>query len=270
MDACGLVSFICVRRFAVLLNPMNKNNSDDDRGDAPMPESYTLQAIGRVHSPYREKFGIPRQPGLVKVPGHIEIFPAWSRPEAFRGLADFSNVWISFVFHQSLREHWKPTVRPPRLGGNERVGVFASRSMFRPNPLGLSVVELIAVRETPTGMVLDIVGGDFLDGTPVLDIKPYLPYVDALKDARSGYAELAPAARLQVGFAEHLEGFFSDRAAACPELKNTISEILQYDPRPAYQAAQPDDKIYSMRLYDFDVKWQVQQDRVMVTDILEL
>lgn len=233
-------------------------------------DTYSFHPIGHVRSCYREKFGIPRQPGLVKVPASIEILPAYSRPEAFRGLQDFSHIWVSFVFHQSMREHWKATVRPPRLGGNERVGVFASRSMFRPNPLGLSVVELTAVKETDTGMVLDIVGGDFLDATPVLDIKPYLPYVDALAGARSGYAEMAPPAHLLVDFADHLGAFFDARVNIYPQLKHIITEILQYDPRPAYQAAGQDGRQYSMKLYDFDVKWQLREGRVWVSDIIEL
>lgn len=233
-------------------------------------DTYSFHPIGHVRSCYREKFGIPRQPGLVKVPASIEILPAYSRPEAFRGLQDFSHIWVSFVFHQSLREHWKATVRPPRLGGNERVGVFASRSMFRPNPLGLSVVELIEVKNTNSGMVLEIVGGDFLDATPVLDIKPYLPYVDALTDARGGYAETAPPAHLQVCFADHLADFFANHGESCSQLKYVITEILQYDPRPAYQSADQDSRQYSMKLYNFDVKWQLQDGQVWVSDIIEL
>jgi tRNA-Thr(GGU) m(6)t(6)A37 methyltransferase TsaA len=233
-------------------------------------DTFRFHPIGHVRSCYREKFGIPRQPGLVKVPARIEILPAYSRPEAFRGLQDFSHIWISFVFHQSMREHWKATVRPPRLGGNERVGVFASRSMFRPNPLGLSVVELSGVKDTETGMVLEIVGGDFLDATPVLDIKPYLPYVDALANARGGYAETAPPAHLQVSFAEPLREFFSRHGKSCPQLKHVITEVLQYDPRPAYQSVDQDSRQYSMKLYDFDVKWQLRDGRVWVSDIIEL
>lgn len=234
-----------------------------------MSDSYKFQVIGRIRACYKEKFGIPRQPGLVRVPASIEILPAFSTPEAFRGLQAFSHIWISFVFHQAPDEHWKPTVRPPRLGGNERVGVFASRSMFRPNRLGLSVVELTAIRQTASGMILDIMGGDFLDGTPVLDIKPYLPYVDAIPQARSGYAPRAPAASLQVRFADHLAAFFEHHASAFPDLKRTLEQILQYDPRPAYQCGD-ETREYSMRLYDFDVKWHVEQDIVWVSDIVEL
>ena len=234
-----------------------------------MQNSYCFHAIGQVRSCYKEKFGIPRQPGLVKVPASIEILPQFSRPDAFRGLQSFSHIWVNFVFHQSLRDDWKATVRPPRLGGNERVGVFASRSMFRPNPLGLSVVELVAVEQTAAGTVLQITGGDFLDGTPVLDIKPYLPYVDAQLNATAGYANEAPVAKLEVQFAHHLQDFFQQQVKL-PGLRNIIAEILQYDPRPAYQTDTQRSKSYSMRLYDFDVKWQLQDGRVMVTDILVL
>ena len=234
-----------------------------------MSDSYNFQVIGRISACFKEKFGIPRQPGLVRVPARIEMLPAYSTPEAFRGLQAFSHIWISFVFHRAPDERWKPTVRPPRLGGNERVGVFASRSMFRPNRLGLSVVELTSIRQTESGTVLDIMGGDFLDGTPVLDIKPYLPYVDAIPQARGGYASQAPAASLKVRFADHLAAFFEHHAGAFPELERTLKEILQYDPRPAYKSSDAA-REYSMRLYDFDVKWHVHEDTVWVSDVVEL
>jgi len=234
-----------------------------------MQTRFSFEAIGLVRSPFREKFGIPRQPGLVKVPASIHMLPEYSRQEAFRELQSFSHIWISFVFHRSMREHWKPTVRPPRLGGNERIGVFASRSMFRPNPLGLSVVELKAVRHSQQGMVLDIIGGDLLDGTPVLDIKPYLPYVDALPAARSGYAEEAPPAKLQVAFTPTVLARLHELHETCPDLQAVITEILQYDPRPAYQPGTQQHRSYAMRLYDYDVKWQVEGQVVRVTDVLD-
>ncbi len=233
-----------------------------------MSEQFCFKAIGRLHSPFKEKFGIPRQPGLVKIPASIEIFPEYARVEAFRGVSSFSHLWVSFVFHETQRDDWKPTVRPPRLGGNQRVGVFASRSMFRPNPIGLSVVALQAVRETENGLCLDIVGADMLDATPVLDIKPYLPYVDALPEARAGYADEAPPRNLRVAFVPRLEERFRQLDAQWPQLKSVICEVLQYDPRPAYRSDEQDDRIYSMRLYDFDVKWRVRGDGVEVLDLI--
>jgi tRNA-Thr(GGU) m(6)t(6)A37 methyltransferase TsaA len=233
-----------------------------------MSDSYCFHPIGRVRSPFKEKFGIPRQPGLVNIPASIEILPEFARAEAFRGLQAFSHLWISFVFHEALREQWKPMVRPPRLGGNDKVGVFASRSMFRPNPLGLSVVALADIRETGNGLRLDIIGADMLDGTPVLDIKPYLPYVDSVPGADAGYADEAPSAKLQVVFADHLEHVFQQLQNQWPQLQSVITEVLQYDPRPAYRSDEQGERIYSMHLYDFDVKWRVQQQRVEVIDLV--
>lgn len=230
-----------------------------------MSEKYSFEPIGRIHSPYREKFGIPRQPGLVQVPGSIEIFPAWSRAEAFRELETFSHVWVMFVFHQAMRDNWKPMVRPPRLGGNERVGVFASRSMFRPNPIGLSVVELKAVRQQDGQIYLDIIGGDFLDGTPVLDIKPYLPYVDALPAARGGYAEQPPVTKFDIEFSPDVLEQIKTCSDKYPELEHIIRNILQFDPRPAYQEKKPSTKEdYAMRLYEFDVKWRIEDNHLNV------
>ena len=145
---------------------------------------YTFQPIGIIHSCFREKFGIPRQPGLVTAAeGRLEILPPYNRAEAFRTLQDYSHLWLVFVFHAALRQHWSATVRPPRLGGNQRVGVFATRSPYRPNPLGLSRVELRAIDYSGQGVNLLLGGIDLLDQTPVLDIKPYLPSYYAISDA---------------------------------------------------------------------------------------
>lgn len=233
-----------------------------------MTSPYAFRPIGTIRSCYREKFGVPRQPGLVKVPGSIEIHREYAREEAFRSLEDFSHIWVLFVFHQSMREQWKPTVRPPRLGGNERVGVFASRSMFRPNPIGMSVVELAGVVRDGPDLRIDIVGGDFVDGTPVLDIKPYLPYVDAIADARGGYAPEPPAAALEIEFTPEALAVIERYAAALPQLQETIRAILQYDPRPAYKTGSPDEAhCFAMRLYHFDLKWQVEGGRVTVVGL---
>lgn len=230
-----------------------------------MPDKFNFEAIGKVHSCYKEKFGIPRQPGLVKVPASIEIFPSYARIEAFRELESFSHVWVVFVFHQSMRDSWKPTVRPPRLGGNERVGVFASRSMFRPNPIGLSVVELKAVYQQDKNIILDILGGDFLDGTPVLDIKPYLPYVDAIPEAVAGYANEAPSSKLDIIFSAEAMEQMQACSKQYPDLEKIITTILQYDPRPAYQDKNvPQKEDYAMRLYEFDVKWRIKDNQVVV------
>lgn len=237
-------------------NPESQRVTDTD---------YTFKPIGIVRSCYKEKFGVPRQPGLVQVPATLQMFSEYSVADAFRGLEGFSHIWVVFVFHKTLREDWKPTVRPPRLGGNERVGVFASRSMFRPNAIGLSVVELVGMRQDGKHMLIDIRGGDFIDGTPVLDIKPYLPYVDAVRDAQGGYAVDSPAQKLAVQFTEDALRAVQAYRDRLPDLEATIRAILQYDPRPSYQAEAGNAKTeFGMRLYDFDLKWRVADGQVIV------
>jgi tRNA (adenine37-N6)-methyltransferase len=234
-----------------------------------MTQSFTFNAIGTVHACYKEKFGVPRQPGLVNLESSIEIHEPCNRPEAFRGLTDFSHIWIMFVFHQTMKQGWHPTVRPPRLGGNERIGVFASRSMFRPNPIGLSVVKLNAVRQQDGKIFLDIMGADLMDGTPVLDIKPYLSYADAVIDTTSGYAGEAPQAKLRVAFTSHAQSLVENYQSRWPDIQQTIVEILQLDPRPAYQDMTSNQKTdYAMRLYELDVKWRIQANEVLVYDLV--
>lgn len=156
---------------------------------------FEIDTLGIIRSPYKEKFAIPRQPGLVKsARARLELLPPYDQPDVLRGIEQFSHLWLSFVFHQTMAQGWHPTVRPPRLGGNERVGVFATRSTFRPNPLGLSVVELHGVGRERGKLWLELGAVDLLDGTPVVDIKPYIPYADSLPDARGGFAPEAPPA----------------------------------------------------------------------------
>lgn len=232
-----------------------------------------MSPIGIVHSCFKEKFGIPRQPGLVpEASAEVEILSPYDRDEAFIGLQGFSHVWIIFVFHETMRSEWRPTVRPPRLGGNQRLGVFASRSTFRPNPIGMSVVELAGMERKNGRLQLSIKGVDLLDGTPVLDIKPYLPYADAITDARGGYAHEAPVAGLGVEFSPAAERECMQREqAGLPRLQKMITQLLQSDPRPAYSAGVGQagaHRTYGMRLYDFDLQWQVEGNRVMVLDLV--
>lgn len=231
---------------------------------------YTFNAIGKVHACFTEKFGVPRQPGLVQHESSIEIFAPYNRTEAFRGLTDFSHVWIVFVFHQTQQQGWNPTVRPPRLGGNERVGAFASRSMFRPNPIGLSVVELKAVRQQGDKLFVDVLGADLMDGTPVLDIKPYLPYVDAVSDARGAYAEAAPVKKIDVVFTPEALADIQTLHERYPHLQPLIVSILELDPRPAYQPGAAQAKTdFAMRLYDLDIKWRMQGELAEVYVVLK-
>ncbi len=222
--------------------------------------------IGIVHSCFREKFGIPRQPGLVPAArATLELLPPFNRPEAVRGLEDFSHLWLIFVFHGLPAGQWQPTVRPPRLGGHRRMGVFATRSPFRPNPLGLSAVRLERVEIGGGQVLLHLSGADVLDGTPVLDIKPYLPYTDCLSAATGGFAPTAPNGAFTVEFSPEAAAF----CAAWPigDLRELITQILRQDPRPAYERQQADQHRYGMKLYDFDLHWEVCGEIALVTAI---
>lgn len=231
-----------------------------DSTDSEGTEHWTMQPVARIHSPYQEKFGIPRQPGLADVECVVEMLAGFDQPEAVEGLEDFSHLWLSFVFHACAEQGWKPRVRPPRLGGNEKVGVFASRSPFRPNHLGLSVVELLGI-ETEGGVRLRVRGADLLDGTPILDIKPYVPYVDAIPGARAGFAPEAPprlAVRFDESVAEALSG--EDR------LRRLIQEVLTQDPRPAYQADDPQ-RVYGVRMANHNVRFRISGGEVLVLSV---
>ena len=224
-----------------------------------MDKRFSFTPIGTIHSCYGEKFGIPRQPGLVKsATATLELLPPFDAPDALRGLEAFSHLWIVFVFHQSTCESWKATVRPPRLGGNERIGVFASRSNFRPNPIGLSVVELMGI----DGTVLKLGGGDFLDGTPVLDIKPYIPYADRIPGATGAFADAAPQPENRVGFSSGAERAIQAlENESRPALRQLVCDMLAYNPRPAYQSDDPD-RVFGTRIFDLEVRWR-QGDRLV-------
>lgn len=220
---------------------------------------YSFAPIGVIRSCFREKFGIPRQPGLAPLArATLELLPPYEQPATVRGLEAFSHVWLVFVFHGVPVGHWRPTVRPPRLGGNRRLGVFATRSTFRPNPIGLSAVRLEGIHIAQRQVMLHLAGVDLLDGTPILDIKPYLPYADCLPEASGGFAAEAPS-RLAVEFSPMAAAF----CAAQPrtELRALITQTLEQDPRPAYHDAEPISRRYGMRLYDYEICWEMR-DRV--------
>jgi tRNA-Thr(GGU) m(6)t(6)A37 methyltransferase TsaA len=230
--------------------------------------TFNFQPIGIVHSPYREKFAIPRQPGQVDVISRVELLPPYNRAEAVRGLEAFSHIWLSFVFHGVRQQEWKPTVRPPRLGGNQRVGVFASRSTHRPNPIGLSAVELLEIQCNDGGVQLLVRGADLLDGTPILDIKPYLTYADSIPDARSGYAPEAPEGRLRVDFSTQALDFVTENDDSYPELRPLLEQLLALDPRPAYHQDEAG-RIYGLALYDLNIRFRVGQGVAEVLTIEE-
>jgi len=220
-----------------------------------MSGEWSMRAIGKVRSCFGEKFGVPRQPGLALQAQAELVLEPWCRSgEAVRGLDGFSHVWVIFVFHEVQAQGWKPTVRPPRLGGNQRVGVFASRSPFRPNPLGLSVVRLEGIREDPLdGPVLILSGIDLVDGTPVLDVKPYIAYADAVPGALGGFASEAPA-RLEVAVASEAAVSFGKLSATD---QGVILEVLSLDPRPAIHAESG--RVYGAQLCGHNVRFSIQE-----------
>ena len=220
-----------------------------------MSDSLTLQPVAVIHTPYKEKFSVPRQPNLVQDgTGIVELLPPYNQAEAVRGLAQFSHLWLIFQFDHIPQGKWHPTVRPPRLGGNQRVGVFASRSTHRPNPIGLSKVELRHV-ECKNGKVLLHLGAvDLVDGTPILDIKPYLAYADSEPNAISGFAQSEPKPLLRVEFTAEAESAVKKHSKNRPHLQRFITEVIQQDPRPAYQQGIATDRLYGISLYDLNVK----------------
>ena len=215
-----------------------------------------VKPIAYIYTDFKEKFGIPRQAGRIpELTGKIVFEPEFQNPEALRGLAEFSHIWLIFDFSASHRENWSPTVRPPRLGGNQRIGVFASRSPFRPNPIGLSCVKLEKIENSQ----LFVSGVDLLDKTPILDIKPYLPYTDSHPEAQGSYGEAFKSHQLDVHIPETL-------LQLLPEPKQkAILACLADDPRPSYQ--NNPDRIYHMQFAEFDIHFKVHQNQLEVIDI---
>lgn len=219
---------------------------------------FQFEQIGVIRSPYKEKFAVPRQPGLVKSGGgELHLIAPYNQADAVRGLEAFSHLWVLFIFHQTMEGGWRPTVRPPRLGGNARMGVFATRSTFRPNPVGMSLVELKSIRCQKDQVILELGGLDLVDGTPVVDIKPYLPFAEALPDARASYAQQAPQADMPVYFTDALAAELVHLEKRYPRLREFIVDVLAQDPRPAYRKEEDAGKAYAVWLLDFNVRWRV-------------
>ncbi len=223
-----------------------------------MSEKAELAIIAHVYNDYQEKFGVPRQSGLVnEVVSAVVLCPEYRREGVFRGLSGFSHIWLLWQFSENLGEGWSPTVRPPRLGGNRRVGVFASRSPFRPSPIGLSAVRLLGVEhDRERGEYLLVAGADLLSGTPVFDIKPYVPYADAIADAAGGFAVPGGAQRLAVDFPPELLALIpADR-------RPVLLAVLAEDPRPGYQ----DDaaRVYGLCFAGYNVRFRVAGGRLVV------
>lgn len=221
-----------------------------------------ITPIARIETPFAEKFGVPRQSGVADCPGRIVFEPPYRQPEALRGLEDFSHIWLIWQFDRALRQDWSPTVRPPRLGGNARMGVFATRSPFRPNGLGLSSVVLERIQwDTPEGPVLHVRGADLVSGTPIFDIKPYLAYTDSHPEAAGGFTAGLAGEKLRVVCPEQL------LAAVPPEQRQGLLSVLANDPRPRYQ----DDpqRVYGMAYGGRNVRFRVEGDVLTVLGVEE-
>ena len=220
-----------------------------------------ISVIARMHSDFATKFGIPRQSGLVEELRSTIVFePEYRNPDALRGIEEFSHLWIIWQFSEAVRQGWSPTVRPPRLGGNTRMGVFATRSPFRPNNLGLSSVKLLEVEHTEQyGTVLHVGGADLMDGTPIFDIKPYIPYGDCHTDATGGFTDRAGEFLLSVEFPEEL-------LKKLPvDNQEAASGVLSHDPRPSYQ--RKPDRIYGLTFAGYDIRFQVNEDILTVVEV---
>ena len=220
----------------------------------------TIQAIGYIENDFKEKFGIPRQSGKAEgVISRIHFHPPYNTEDAFKELEGFSHLWLLFDFSKAKTEEFHATVRPPRLGGNRRVGVFASRSPFRPNGIGLSVVKLVSVEKTEQGICLVVGGADLLDETPIFDVKPYLPHADCIAGAVGGYSDAVSEKKLAVVFPDHLK-------AKLPQEKlQGLIDCLAEDPRPSYQ--DEPERIYGMAYGDYNVKFSVADGVLTVMDL---
>ena len=222
----------------------------------------TIKPIAEIRTDFPTKFGIPRQGNLIsELSAKIIFYKEYQNPEALRGLEEFSHIWLLWGFSANAKKEWSPTVRPPRLGGNKRVGVFATRSPFRPNPLGLSLVKLENIEKaTDNGMILHVSGADLMDQTPIYDIKPYLPHVEALPDATGGFAARVKDYALSVSCDEKLLEILP------PEKRNALISVLSQDPRPSYQ--NDETRIYGFLFAGFEIKFQVKGNILYVTEII--
>ena len=224
-------------------------------------EEWTLRPIARIQSDFSEKFGIPRQSGLVEaLRARVVFAPEYQVREAFRGLEGFTHIWLVWAFSQNVEAGWSPTVRPPRLGGNVRMGVFATRSPFRPNPIGLSCVELLAIDyDAPDGPALVVGGADLLDGTPIFDVKPYVPHADCRPQARGGFADAHREDRLAVDFPPRLE------ALVPPDKREALRGVLAGDPRPSYQ--RDPQRLYGLGFAGLQVRFTVEDGVLHVRQV---
>lgn len=220
----------------------------------------SIKPIARMRSDFPSKFGIPRQSGLVEELRSTIVFePEFRNPEALRGIETYSHLWLIWQFSEAVREDWSPTVRPPRLGGNTRLGVFATRSPFRPNSLALSCVRLIGTEQTAEGTVLHVAGADLMDGTPIFDIKPYIPYSDCKTNAAGGFTDTAESFLLEVDFPPQLLNLLPD------DKRSAAIGVLSHDPRPSYQRNA--ERIYGLPFAGFDLRFRVEDNKLTVLEV---
>lgn len=228
----------------------------------PANEALTLTHIAITHSCFKDKFGVPRQPGLTRhAHADLLIQSPFDREDAFRGLETASHLWLTFQFHEAIRAEWRPVVRPPRLGGNKKIGVFASRSPFRPNSLGLSVVRNEGLIRKNGQLILRISDHDLIEGTPILDIKPYLPFADSVPKASLGWAESAPTERADVVFSPEATAQLATLPVEeYPDVRALIEDVVSYDPRPSFRRGRDEERIYGANLYDLNVRFRFVND----------
>ena len=232
-----------------------------------LDSSFDLKPIGYVQSPFKQKFGLPRQANLIEHRCDLKIIPPFNDINAFRGLSDFSHIWVIYIFDQNRETPWRPLIRPPRLGGNNKIGVFASRSSFRPNNLAMSVVELFDVKQNGPEIMLETSMIDAVDGTPIVDIKPYVHYSDSV-EAESSYAAQEPEPTLLVKFSDESIAEISAAESHYPGLMGLIEQTLALDPRPAFKGGS-DSKTYRITIYDYDLEFQVEGDEAKVIALLK-
>ncbi|PJG84975.1 tRNA (N6-threonylcarbamoyladenosine(37)-N6)-methyltransferase TrmO [Conservatibacter flavescens] len=234
-------------------------------------QDLTLHPVAIIHTPYQEKFSVPRQPDLVQDGmGIVELLPPYNQAEAVRGLEQFSHLWLIFQFNQIPTGKWQPTVRPPRLGGNQRVGVFASRATHRPNPIGLSKVKLHKIECTQGKVLLHVGAVDLVNGTPILDIKPYITYADSVPHADCGFAQEKPHDLLKVEFSLEAQSAVKKIGKKQPHFQRFIQEVIQQDPRPAYQRGKFSERIYGMSLYQYNIRWRIKQNTQDIAEVLDI
>ena len=225
-----------------------------------MNQEFSMKIIARIHNGYSSKFGVPRQSGLAPVLSRVVFEPEYRKKEAFRGIEGYSHLWLIWQFSEALREEWTPTVRPPKLGGNVRMGVFATRSPFRPNSIGLSSVRLVAIEEDANlGTVLVVEGADLINGTPIFDVKPYLPYTDCHEDATGGFALQDKEGLLAVNMPREIEELLPRQTLT------EVKHLLAHDPRPAYHDQH--DRVYGLEYDGYEIKFTVEGSDLTVTSI---